>query len=71
MVHSKEEHDHSTVSEIYEFIEEFQDPREEWYFRLTSLLNCKDQFPEDSDIVIKSCMLLNLLMSLCVCYKNE
>ena len=32
MVHSKVEHDHSTVSEIYEFIEELQDTREEWYF---------------------------------------
>ena len=37
--HGKEEHGHSTVSEIgysYEFIEDFQDPREECYYRLAS-----------------------------------
>ena len=44
-VHSQEEHGHSTVAKIdysYEFIEDFQDPREEWYFRLTSLFTRKD-----------------------------
>ena len=44
-VQSKEAQGHSTVSEIdysYEFIEDFQDPREEWYFRLTSLFTRKD-----------------------------
>jgi len=35
----KEEHGHTSISEIdycYEFIEDFQDPREEWYYRLMS-----------------------------------
>lgn len=44
-VHSKEEQGHSSVSEIdysYEFIEDFQDPREEWYNRLVSFFTRKE-----------------------------
>ena len=54
-IHTKEEHGHSTVSEIdysYEFIEDFQDPREEWYFWLTSQFTRKDNNFEARNVAL-------------------
>ena len=52
--HSEEEHGHSTISEIgysYEFIEDFQDPREECYYRLASFFTSKKPV-EDNNIAM-------------------
>ena len=64
--HSKEEHGHSTVSEIdysYEFIEDFQDPREEWYFRLTSLFTHKDNVFEARNVALHAVESSNVSLS--------
>ena len=49
----KEEHGHTSISEInysYEFIEDFQDPRDEWYYRLMAHFY-HDKTLEDDDAI--------------------
>ena len=57
MPDTEEEHGHSNVSTIdysYEFIEDFQDPQGECYYRLASFLTNKQRSVENNNTVIEN-----------------
>ena len=53
----------SEIDYSYEFIEDFQDPREEWYFHLTSFFTRKDNTLETRNVALHAIESSNVTLS--------